>query len=164
MKTILFVCTGNTCRSPMAEAMFNDMLDEHPRLRDLGYKAASAGTYAVDAAPMNEMAEKALEHMGVEMNHRHKARAFSAEIGDEASLILGVQEMIVEEILALAPEVEEYTHTLGGYAHHIDGLVGSEQYDIDDPYREPLEVYIECAEEIKENLELIMKRLEEEEA
>ena len=162
MKTVLFVCTGNTCRSPMAEAIFNDMLDEYPRLRELGYEAASAGTYAMEGAPINEMAEEALEHLGIEMDHKHKARGFSEEIGEEADLILGVSEMIVEEILALAPAVEDNAHILKAYAQGIDGLVGSDQYDIEDPYREPLQVYIECAKEIQKNIELIMKRLEKE--
>ncbi len=52
LKTVLFVCSGNTCRSPMAEAIFNDALDDRPRLRALGARAISAGTFACEGAEM----------------------------------------------------------------------------------------------------------------
>ena len=162
MNTVLFVCSGNTCRSPMAEAIFNDLIDDHPRLCEKGFQARSAGTFAIDGAPMTQKALDALDAIGIEVDHRHKARSFSAEIADEAALILGVQEMVVEEILALAPQVEDRTHTLRGYGEYVDGLVGNEQYDIEDPYRESAEVYIESAKQIKAAVEKVLERLEKE--
>lgn len=146
----------------MAEAIFNDLIDDHPRLRDKGFRARSAGTFAINGAPMTQEAIDALEAIGIEMDHRHKARSFSAEIANEATLILGVQEMILEEILALAPQVEDHAHTLRGYGEHVDGLVGNEQYDIEDPYRESAEVYIESAKQIKEAVKKVMARMEKE--
>ena len=163
MKTVLFVCSGNTCRSPIAEAIFNDAIDDHPRLETLGVRAASAGTFACEGAEMAENAEEALEEMGIRLPFfKHKAVCFNAEVAEEADLILAMQEQHLEEICALAPEAEEKVHTLKGYAHGVDGYTGSEEYDIEDPFRQPLEVYLECAQDIKEQIQLVMERIERE--
>lgn len=162
MKTVLFVCAGNTCRSPMAEAIFNDKLTDYPKLEALDFHAESAGTFASDGAPMAKEAIQALKALNVEPERKHRSQSFSAALAEEAILILGVQEMIVEEILALAPQVEDRTHTLCGYGVYVDGLVGSEQYDIEDPYRESQEVYLECAQQLERAVEKVLLRLEKE--
>ncbi|MGI6150908.1 MAG: low molecular weight protein arginine phosphatase [Christensenellales bacterium] len=163
MKTVLFVCSGNTCRSPMAEAIFNDALDDRPRLRALGARAISAGTFACEGADMAKNAELALESMGVKLPFfRHRAVPFTQEMADEADLILAMQEQHLEEIEALAPNAGNKASTLKGYANGKDGHTGSEEYDIEDPFRQPLEVYQAAAEEIRQLINKAMDRMESE--
>ena len=60
MKKILFVCTGNTCRSPMAEIIFNSICAE----RSLPYKGESAGVCTISGLPMSENSKAVLEKAG----------------------------------------------------------------------------------------------------
>lgn len=163
MKTVLFVCSGNTCRSPMAEAIFNDALEDRPRLRALGARAVSAGTFACEGAEMAENARIALENMGVKLPpFRHRATPFTQEAADGADLILAMQEQHLKEIAALAPNAEEKASTLKGYANGKDGYTGGGEYDIKDPFRQPIEVYEEAAEEIRQLILKAMDRMEDE--
>lgn len=161
MKTVLFVCSGNTCRSPMAEAMFNDMVDDYPRLRELEVRAKSAGTYAADGAPMAEQAESVLGEMGIDLP-KHRSARFTSDLAKEADLILTMQEQHLEEVDALVPEAEERSHTLLGYSQGVDGYTGSSEFDVEDPFHQPVEVYRECAEELREAIKAVLERLNRE--
>lgn len=159
LKQILFVCSGNTCRSPMAEAILNDMVNEHPQIQ---VEAQSAGTFACEGAEMSGTAVEALKNLGIRLDHKHRAQSFTARLANSADLILTMQEQHMEEILAMIPEAEPYTHTLKGYAVGVDGFTGTNKYDISDPFRSPLDVYIECAQELKESITDVLQRLEKE--
>lgn len=81
---LLFVCTGNTCRSPMAEALARHALAERGRS---DVQVASAGTAALPGAPPSGEVPTVLEEIGVEVDD-HEASALTAERVDWADLVL----------------------------------------------------------------------------
>jgi len=80
---LLFVCTGNTCRSPMAEALAN----AEAARRGWSMRASSAGVYAATDSPATPDAVKALADSGIELS-QHRARLATAELIEQADLIL----------------------------------------------------------------------------
>ena len=157
MRSVLFVCSGNTCRSPMAEAIMADLIEDHPTLG--GLEVRSAGTFACEGARMSEYAEKALQELGIKPR-RHRASPLTPELLDNSDLILTMQEQHLEEINALSPDSQDKAHTLKGYVEGVSGFDASGDYDIPDPYFQPLEVYVECAQDLKSCIELLIKKLE----
>lgn len=84
IKRILFVCTGNTCRSPMAEAMFKHMLEKEGK-RDLDIR--SAGVQAAPHEPISPRAREALAEIGVSAPE-HGAHRVGRKDLQEADLVL----------------------------------------------------------------------------
>ncbi len=157
MKSILFVCSGNTCRSPMAEAMMDEMVDDHPRLRG-EVKVSSAGTFALDGSSSNENSQRVMEEKGIDI-HKHKSRQLTREMAEDADIILTMEARHLEELEAISPESYGKAHTLKGYAEDVEGFPG-EGYDIEDPFREPYENYLEAANQIQEALKKLIDKLD----
>src|SRR5215212_11146019 len=82
---ILFVCTANVCRSPMAEAIFNALAGE----RGLLWRAESAGVAALVDEDITPNARAALDEVGIYANE-HRARQVEEEILEEADLVLAM--------------------------------------------------------------------------
>ncbi len=83
MKTVLFVCTANICRSPMAEAIFNALAEDG----DLPFRAESAGTEALEGRTIDPKAVAAMEEAGIYPGP-HGARRVSEEIVEGFDLVL----------------------------------------------------------------------------
>ena len=82
MTDVLFVCSGNTCRSPIAECLFNDLCQR----RGMAYRAESAGLYAREGDPASDGAFYAMKERGLSLS-RHVAQPFTAFIARDARLI-----------------------------------------------------------------------------
>jgi protein-tyrosine-phosphatase len=148
---ILLVCTGNTCRSPMAEAMLRQKLQE--RGVD-GVSVGSAGTGAWDGAPASEGAYLvALEH-GLDLSS-HRARLLTRELTATADLVLTMarHHLARVEQLGAAGKV----HLLGEYG----GREGPAA-EVRDPFGGDLDGYRETFDELDRVLDAIVVRLERE--
>ena len=86
MPAILFVCTGNTCRSPMAEVIFKDQLSQHG-LEAAAWCIESAGTWAPDGSPAARFGREVMAKRGLDLS-RHRARTVTREMLQQFDLIL----------------------------------------------------------------------------
>ena len=145
IRRVLFVCAGNICRSPIAEAVFRHLAQEHPGLAEI--EVGSAGTIATDGNRLLPEAAKVMRsEFGFDIS-RHRARRLTKET--QADLILTADSCVTREVtdLALTGRVE----MLGDYAG-----TGEE---IDDPYGGPEEAYRQCAHTIRRLVDRVMRRL-----
>jgi len=109
MAQVLLVCTGNICRSPMAEALLRSALER--RLGGRTPSIGSAGTIARDGAPAMPEAVEAAAELGVDVSG-HSARRLRPEDVGDAVLIVGMAAEHREDVQALVPEAETRTFTL----------------------------------------------------
>lgn len=152
-KTILFVCTGNTCRSVLAEYMLRHKLKE---TNIAGLKVKSCG---VAASPLFRVPEFVTEILGKEGVNcaNHKSTPADKDLIEDSDLILAMEPHHKQIIVALYPGAAGKTFTLKPYA----GLPGDP--GIPDPIGQSKLAYEACANEIKKCLELLIKRIEKEE-
>jgi protein-tyrosine phosphatase len=138
MFTILMVCTGNTCRSPMAAAFFQDIINK------FGYGgkmvAVSAGVSAFrEPASKNTMlvmAKRGLDLKG------HLSKQLTENQISDADLILAMTKLHKQKILAISPHAADKVFTLKEFA------AGNDTADISDPFGADEERYEACAVQI----------------
>lgn len=135
LKTVLFVCTGNTCRSPMAQAIAEDMLRKSA---DAGeHFVASAGVAASSGGPATPEAVDALAALGVPI-HDHRSTPLSATMVERAHAVYALTASHRDAILAIAPEARERIH-----------LLDPEGHDVPDPIGMSSVVYLETARHLR---------------
>lgn len=146
---VLFVCTANVCRSPMAEAVFNALASD----AGMPYEARSAGTAALVDEPITPHAREVLEEVGVYPGE-HRARQVDAAMIDGADLVLTMTPRQAATLRRVSPESSEKIHTLLGYAY-----VAPETEGIADPYGQPISAYRASVRRIIEGLDRVVSRL-----
>lgn len=151
--TVLFVCTGNTCRSPMAEALFKDLAKKKGIS---SVKAISAGLAAVEGDKATPQAIEVMKRRGIDLSG-HRARNVDASLIEEADLILTMTRRHKSILSSMYPEAVSKTHVLRAYAE--GGMSGEESTEISDPFGQPVEVYESCARQLEEIIAKLMERL-----
>jgi len=144
---VLFVCTGNTCRSPLAEAMAR----AHAAARGLDIMVSSAGTSAWPNAPASDASILVGLERKLDLS-THRARVLTREIVDEASLILGMAAHHVAAARALGAEGKVFL--LSDYA--ANAATGRA---IHDPFGDALESYRRMADDLDVEIPRVIARL-----
>src|ERR1043165_1681331 len=142
MKTILFVCTGNICRSPMAEGLFRHAVKGRNDFRVL-----SAGVGAVDGLPPSEHATRALRELGIDISQQ-RSRMLTADLVQQADYIFGMTHSHVDAITMLYPQAAEKTFLL----REFDDTLDAYENDISDPIGGSFEVYRNCRDQIEQGI------------
>ncbi|MBL0939660.1 MAG: low molecular weight protein arginine phosphatase [Gemmatimonadaceae bacterium] len=143
---ILFVCTGNTCRSPMAEAITRRLIAQRG-LSDMHVE--SAGTSAWPDAPASDGALLVALERGMDLS-MHRARQLSPEIVAGADLIF-----------TMGPHHLERVQALGGMgrAHLVTAYAGNDPRPVSDPFGGDLGVYRATAEELEQEISAILDKV-----
>jgi len=144
MKTALFVCTGNICRSPMAQGLF-------ARATGGAFRVLSAGLGAVDGLPPSEHAVRAMREIGIDIS-QYRSRQLTAELVNEADYIFGMTRGHVESILLLYPQAAEKTFLLREFDETLEPF----EKDISDPIGGSFEVYRLCRDQIEQGISAMM--------
>ncbi len=135
-KKILFVCTGNTCRSPMAEGVFNHLSKENKIMAE----AKSAGVF-VSGAGISQNSIDAMAEIGIDIS-TEISKQISSEMLDWADLVLTMSQSHKDMIMAMYGCDKVYT--LGEFCG--DGE------DVSDPFGGNLDIYKTCRDEIREKI------------
>ncbi len=153
MKKVLFVCTANVCRSPMAVGIFNALAGE----RNLQVRAESAGVAALAGEPPARLARQVVGEMGVDIGE-HRARQVDESMIEDAHLTLTMTPQHQAALHQSSGRLSGKIHTLPAYA------AGDANGGIADPYGHDLLAYRASARNILRYAELAVERLQREQA
>lgn len=160
IKTILFICTGNTCRSAMAEGLFKKLLSQKKDVTKR-FKVRSAGIYALPGLSATPEAVKVMAELGVDIK-QHLTTQVDGDQIKKADLIL-VMSNTHKDFLTTKYNFAQDKIYLLKYFARIDKFSGKlktdENDEIIDPLGRSIEFYRTIAKQLKDNLEKILHKI-----
>lgn len=150
---IMFICTGNICRSAMAEGLMKKLIKEN----NIDAEIYSCGTYAETGDYATYNAIDAMKQYDVNIEEHRATNIRDSKI-KEMDLILCATQKHKQMVGYLYPDLKEKVYTMKEYAEIYNN---GEELDISDPWGYDINVYYNCAIEIKKCLEEIVKKIKE---
>lgn len=148
---VLFVCSGNTCRSPMAAALMKAALARHhaipaEQLEAIGFKVGSAGAAAMPGQMASAGALRAMESRAIDLT-AHRSRPLTRELLDDQDHVFVMTRSLLEQLRSIARHPERLQ------------LVDDRDQDVVDPFGGSNAVYLRCAAQLEEAVGRLAPRL-----
>ena len=138
MKRILFVCTGNTCRSPMAECLFRALAEGK-------CEALSAGVYALSGAPASDGARRAMKRRGLSVE-RHRSQTVTRVLLEQVDLVVGMSPNHILQLQMMYPGCQT-------------PMISLDDPPVSDPYGGDDAAYERAARDIERQLPQLLNRI-----
>jgi len=151
VKHILFICTGNTCRSPMAEALLRQGLQQKMAKNQIPYEIRSAGIMAGMGLPATLEAIQVMQEYGIDLS-QHRSQVLSQRHLQWADLILTMTASHRKHIISQFTIRPNRVYTLAEFS-------GAERVDVVDPFGSGIEAYRQSARQLQVLIEAIIKQI-----
>lgn len=151
MKTVLFVCTGNVCRSPMAAGLFRQAVRDRN-----DFHVLSAGVGAINGQPPSAHAIQVMKELGADIAGE-RSRMLTGELVQQADYIFGMTRGHVDAIVLLYPQAAEKAFLL----REFDDTLEAFEKDISDPIGGSIEVYRACRDQIEQGIVSMLRFIDQ---